>query len=61
VEQNGKVEEVTETVMKPVYEENVVGRVAVAAAEVFEAGGKEDPSPRRRACGLGCRMTRLEG
>jgi hypothetical protein len=41
VKQDGKVENVTETVMKPVYEERMVGRVALVSAEVFEAGGKK--------------------
>jgi hypothetical protein len=41
VKQDGKVEEATETIHKPVYEEKMVGSIALDSADVFEAGGKK--------------------
>jgi hypothetical protein len=41
VERDGTVEEVTETVSKPVYEERIAGTFALAAVDIHEAGGRK--------------------
>src|SRR5688572_21932041 len=41
VEQDGKLEEVTRTVLRPVYEESFAARVTLDSANISEAGGSK--------------------